>query len=377
MAKAPEKPESVQRLIRPSVRGLHAYTPGEQPKGRRIIKLNTNENPAPPSPKVLEAVKEAVDGRLRLYPDPVASELRSRLARLYRLEPDQVIIGNGSDDLLALATRAFAEPQHASDSGAAVDRSTIQYFVPSYSLYPVLSRIHNARINEVPLKLDFSIPQGAALKKAGWNNRAAMTFITTPNAPSGRGYSNTELRKLCASLKGVVILDEAYAEFAGQNAVELIHEFPNVLVSRTFSKAYSLCFQRIGYFMGNAQLIEALDKVRDSYNVNGLGQCAAVATLKDNGYYRRNFKAIIARRKKTADELASLGFRVLPSQTNFLLVEPPSMSAEEWFAELRRRNIIVRWFSSPDISRFLRITIGSEEEMEILVENCRGIALGS
>lgn len=365
--------KSIQSRVRPSVRKLHAYTPGEQPKVKGLIKLNTNENPASPSEKVLTALRSAVDSRLRLYPDPTASEVRARLAKLYKLQPEQVIVGNGSDDLLALATRAFAEPQNADDKGAALSKSTIQYFVPSYSLYPVLTDIQNARRNEVPLLPDFDIPAGPALKKAGWKPNAALSFVTTPNAPSGRGYTVEQLRQLCASTKGIVILDEAYAEFAKENALSLIEEFPNVLISRTFSKAYSLCFQRIGYFLGNPELIEALDKVRDSYNVNGLAQTAAIATLKDHSYYKRNFKQIIKRRQATADRLTELGFEVLPSDTNFLFVVPPIVDAETWFAALRDEKIIVRWFKAPEISKFLRVTIGTESEMNTFLQICHNL----
>ncbi|MDB4459308.1 histidinol-phosphate transaminase [bacterium] len=370
---APKEKKAQQKLMRPSVRKLHAYTPGEQPKVRGLIKLNTNENPAPPSPKVLKALSKAVDIRLRLYPDPSASELRQLLASLYKLNADQVIVGNGSDDLLALATRAFVEPQHPTDNGTGINRSTIQYFVPSYSLYPVLTDIQNARRNEVPLLSNFNIPAGTALKKAGWKSRAALSLVTTPNAPSGRGYSNEQLRLICEQTKGVVILDEAYAEFANENALSLIDEFPNVLISRTFSKAYSLCFQRVGYFLGNPELIEALDKVRDSYNVNGLGQTAAIATLKDHAYYRRNFKAIIQRRKDTTEAMEEMGFDVLPSQTNFVFAKPPAASAETWFDALRENKVVVRWFKTPEISQYLRVTMGSESEMKTFLKTCKAI----
>src|SRR5471032_631856 len=273
----------VKSLIRPLVRDLHAYVPGEQPKIKGLIKLNTNENPYPPSPRVLAAVRAAVDGRLRLYPNPTAQALREKLAKLHRCAPENIIVGNGSDEVLALATRCFVEPkQEKGERRKDSAKSVVQYFTPSYSLYPVLADIHGAAKNGVPLKADFGLPGVAGLKRGKiWKFDAALTFVTTPNAPGGRGYKTAELEKLCRAQRGVVILDEAYVDFANENALKLALKFPHILVARTFSKAYSLCFQRVGYFVGNAELIAALDKIRDSYNVNGLGQVAAEATLDD------------------------------------------------------------------------------------------------
>ncbi|MGI9658168.1 MAG: pyridoxal phosphate-dependent aminotransferase, partial [Gaiellaceae bacterium] len=195
-----------------------------------------------------------------------------------------------------------------------------------------------------------------------WESRAALSLVTTPNAPSGRGYSTRQLGGLCRATDGVVVLDEAYADFAAENAVRLALTLPNVIVLRTFSKAYSLCFQRIGYALGHRDLLAELMKVRDSYSVNGLGQVAALATLADRRYYAGTIKQIVASREQLAEQLAELGFRVLPSQTNFLLVEPPGPPAEHWFDALRERRILVRWFSSRQMRRYLRITIGTDEQ---------------
>ena len=360
-------------LIRPLVHELHAYVPGEQPKIRGLIKLNTNENPYPPSPKVLAAVKAAVDGRLRLYPNPTAEKLRIKLAKLHGCKPENIIIGNGSDEVLALAVRAFVEPNPKSKVQS--PKSVVQYFTPSYSLYPVLADIHGAAKTAVPLNPDFSIPSMPELKRGDqWDFNAALTFVTTPNAPSGRGYETAELEKLCRAQKGVVVLDEAYVDFANENALELALTFPHVLVARTFSKAYSLCFQRVGYFVGHTELIAALDKIRDSYNVNGLGQIAAEATLDDLKFYRTNFKKIIATREWLARELTKLGFRVLPSQANFLLAKPPLFPAQAWLQKLREQKILVRWFSAPEVSDYLRITIGTPAEAEALVQAVRRLA---
>src|SRR5258707_3956020 len=277
------------RPIRPLVRALHPYVPGEQPKIKGLTKLSSNENPYPPSPKVLSAIKSAADSRLRLYPNPTAQTLREKLANLHRCKPEHIIVGNGSDELLAMATRAFVEPRHG----------TIQYFTPSYSLYSVLAEIHGAMKNPIPLEPDFGFPSIPELKRGReWDFQAALTFITTPNAPSGRGYTTKELEAFCRAPRVVVILDEAYVDFADETSLSLALKYPHVLVARTFSKAYSLCFQRVGYFVGSRELIAALDKLRDSYNVNGLGQIAALATLDDLHYYLANFQKIIATRDK-------------------------------------------------------------------------------
>ena len=251
---------------------------------------------------------------------------------------------------------------------------TVQFFTPSYSLYPVLADIHGAAKNAVPLKPDFSLPSVVELKRGKqWDFNAALTFVTTPNAPSGSGYKSAELEMLCRAQKGVVVLDEAYVDFAAENALKLALKFPHVFVARTFSKAYSLCFQRVGYFVGHPELIAALDKIRDSYNVNGLGQIAAAATLDDLKYYRANFKKIIATREWLGRELARLGFRVLPSQTNFILVMPPLFPAKDWLQKLRGKKILVRWFSAPEVKDYLRITIGTRAEAEALATMARKI----
>jgi histidinol-phosphate aminotransferase len=198
-------------------------------------------------------------------------------------------------------------------------------------------------------------------------------LITTPNAPSGRGYSLARLDELCRVQRGVVVLDEAYVDFADGHAMKLALDHAHVLVARTFSKAYSLCFQRIGYFVGRPDLIGALDKIRDSYNVNGLGQIAALATLDLLGYYRANFRKIVATREKLSRDLQHLGFEVLPSQTNFILVRPPAFPAETWLEKLRARKVLVRWFSYPEVRDYLRITIGTPSEIGALMRAIRGI----
>jgi histidinol-phosphate aminotransferase len=305
---------------------------------------------------------------LRLYPNPTAQALRERLAQLHSCKPENIILGNGSDELLAMAVRAFVEPL-ASPARSRPSKATVQFFHPSYSLYPVLAEIHGARANPVPLHPDFGLPAVGELSRGGkWDFRAALTFVTTPNAPSARGYPTAALDALCRAQKGLVLLDEAYVDFARENAMSLALKHPHVLVARTFSKAYSLCFQRVGYLVGHPALIGALDKIRDSYNVNGLGQVGALATLDDLPWYRANFRKIIATREKLSRELAALGFEVFPSQTNFILVRPPSLSAEDWLQRLRARKVLVRWFAHSSVREYLRITIGTPDEAESLVK---------
>lgn len=362
-------------LIRPLVRSLQPYVPGEQPAVRGLIKLNTNENPYPPSPKVLQAVRAAVDERLRLYPNPSARRLRERLARFHGCTPDRIFVGNGSDECLALAVRAFVEPAGAGTAGERTrGRTLVQYFTPSYSLYPVLADTHGAVRHPVALDSDFALPGTRALRRGRqWRFDAALTLITTPNAPSGRGYATDDLAALCAAQRGVTVLDEAYVDFADEHAMRLADRFAHVLVARTFSKAFALCFQRVGYMVGHPDLIRALDTIRDSYNVNGLGQVAAEATLRDLPYYRRNFRRVIHTRTTLGKALRDLGFEVLPSQANFILVRPPAFAARTWLERLRERNILVRWFGTPELRQYLRITIGTDSEARAVVAAARAI----
>ena len=368
MKRVPSNPSS---LLRPSVRALHGYTPGEQPKVRGLVKLNTNENPYPPAPAVLRAIRKATDGRLRLYPNPTSQALRGKLASVHGCAPENVFVGNGSDEVLAYLVRAVVEPSAAVPERER-SRATVQYPWPAYSLYPVLAGIHGARAHPVALGADFGLPPVAALRRGKqWDFDAAVTFVTTPNAPSGRGYTTAELEALCVAQRGAVVLDEAYAEFADEDARALAFRHPNTIVTRTFSKAYSLCAQRVGYCLAHPEVIAALDKLRDSYNVNLLGQVAALATLENPAYYRKNFARIRATREQLRRELSGLGWQVLPSQANFLLARPPGAPAREWLDWLREKRFLVRWFSAPEISAYLRITVGSEREAAALLRAVR------
>jgi histidinol-phosphate aminotransferase len=392
---SPTRP-TPEALVRPIIRRLQPYVPGEQPKIRGLIKLNTNENPYGPAPRVLDALSKAIDGRLRLYPNPTAERLREKLAQLHGCSAENIIVGNGSDELLALATRAFVEPltgltDYALKNGPAPrlgggfrkrgevervltpSRYVVQYFHPSYSLYSVLAGIHGAWPKPIPLGKDFSLPSPDELEQRHWDPDAALTFITTPNAPSGRGYSRQSLDELCRAQRGVVVLDEAYVDFSKESALELSLKHPHVLTSRTFSKAYSLCALRVGYFVGHPELIGALHRIRDSYNVNALAQVAAEASLGAMPYYRENFQRIIQTREALSSALLSLGFEVCPSQANFIFVRPPRLTAEAWLQQLRDRKVLVRWFGAPDLREYLRITIGSEKEVAALLRAAKEI----
>jgi histidinol-phosphate aminotransferase len=380
------RPETIDpaSLVRPLVRRLTPYVAGEQPKSKSLVKLNTNENPYGPSPKVVAAMKSAVDDRLRLYPNPTAEPLRERLARLHGCTPANIAVGNGSDEILALAVRAFVEPSGAgamehydvypSHGAAKVSLRTVQYFAPCYSLYPVLADIHGATRKPVPLRMDFDLPSAVELRRGRvWDCGAALTFITTPNAPTGRGYPTAQLDDLVKIHERVVVLDEAYADFAGENAMELALRYPHVLVVRTFSKSYSLCGQRIGYAVGHPELIAALLRIKDSYNVNTLGLAGALATLDDLPYCRANIERVKATRAWLVETLTELGFAVQPSQTNFLFVRPPLFAAEAWLEKLRERHVLVRWFDGLDTQSFLRITVGKDAEAKALVDAARKI----
>ena len=237
----------------------------------------------------------------------------------------------------------------------------------------MLTAIHAARTNEVPLTRNFGIPSTARLAQQGWKPKAALSFVTTPNAPSGRLYRTAELKKLCQNVRGVIILDEAYAEFAPENALSLAWEFDHVIISRTFSKAWSLCFQRVGYFLGPKPLIQALDRLRDSYNVNGLGQVAASATLDDLSWYRKNILKVIEQREQLTKSLEQLNFRVIPSAANFLLISPPAHSgnALSWYEQFRKKRILVRHFTDAAVKDYLRITVGTPRQNMQVIETAK------
>ena len=325
--------------------------PGEQPEaGRRVIKLNTNENPYPPSPRVLEALAVAADARVRLYPDPEARALRERAAVVYGVPADHILAGNGSDELLALLLRATVEPG---------DR--VAFPVPTYSLYATLVAVQGGEAVCPPWPEDFSLP--AALAAA----RARVTFLCNPNSPSGTVVPPAEVEALARAVAGVLVVDEAYADFSETNALGLVGRHANVLVLRTMSKSYSLAGLRVGLAFGHPELLAGLRTVKDSYNLNRISQVGAVAALEDVGGMRANVARVRATRARLTAGLERLGFAVLPSQANFVLARRQGVDQGPVAAALAARDILVRHFAVPELADALRITVGTDDEVEMLL----------
>jgi histidinol-phosphate aminotransferase len=345
--------------IRASVRRLHAYVPGEQPPDGTMIKLNTNENPYPPSPAVEAALRSLGTDRLRRYPPPDNAALRRRIADLHGCRVENTFAGNGSDEVLALCTRAFTE-----------NGGSIGYFEPSYSLYPVLADIRDVRRCPVALGEGFTWRTPPA-------DGCGLFFLTNPNAPTGMAFPKPAIDAFCAAFKGVVLIDEAYADFARENCMDLALRHDNVLVSRTLSKSYALAGLRVGYCVGSPVLIEAMTKVKDSYNLDAVAQALALAALNDTAYMRTQVARIIEQRERLTAALSGMGFEVFPSQTNFLWTRPPAgIPANVFFETLRGRGILVRYFPDGQLGAYVRITIGTPDEMTSLIETSAEILPG-
>lgn len=339
--------------FRENIDAMEGYTPGEQPQ--RVggwIKLNTNENPYPPSPAVRKVLRDTDPATLRLYPDPLCCELRKTVADLYGFEEDNVIIGNGSDDILTIAVRCFVP-----------ENGLIASPEPSYSLYPILANIQGAGCLEIPLNDDFTLPANFAASR-----EASLILIPRPNAPTGTAFDIEKMKDLCCEFRGIVLIDEAYADFADSNCIDFVNEFPNVIISRTLSKSYSLAGIRLGFAIASKEIIAGMMKVKDSYNVNTLTQKIALAALRDQEYFEKNVAKICEVRKYLSDNLKELGFNVIDSQTNFVFASPPDENGEKLYLELKEKGILVRWFAGPTTGKFVRITVGTQEEIEKLIE---------
>lgn len=341
------------RYETPHIQRLVAYTPGEQPVDAAVIKLNTNENPYPPSPAVLDAIMTTTADQLRRYPSPTAAPLRSAAAALHDLPADQIIATNGGDELLRLAVACFAS-----------EGRPIGTVDPSYSLYPVLADTADVPTVTVDLPDDCSLPTDLA---AQWNTaNVGLGFIVNPHAPSGRLYELDQLRTIAKELKGVLLIDEAYVNFTDTDCLDLIRAdsgLDNVLILRSMSKGYGLAGLRLGYGIGPASLISILHKVRDSYNIDVLAQRAGAAALTDQAYARSTWQRVIDERRNLTDALRSRGFAVGESHTNFVLTTPPQeASARSLYESLKARNIFVRWFNHPMLEDKLRISIGTPQQ---------------
>ena len=328
-------------MIAKHVRKLEGYVPGEQPKSRKVVKLNTNENPYPPSPKCAEVLKDFDLEFLRKYPDPDCTELKAALAKLNGTTSDRIFVGNGSDEILALCAKAFVE-----------DDEAIGSLDPSYSLYKTLAAIRN-----VP-----------------WvgNMNCSLFLWTNPNAPTGEWVEPEVIARAAKKFKGVVLIDEAYADFAKGNCMSLAtaKENKNILVMRTFSKSFSLAGLRVGYCVGPKELIDALTKVKDSYNIDAVAQRVALAAVKDIKWMKANVKKVLKTRAETAAHLKALGWEVRESESNFLFAKPPKgRTAKEIFDKLRAKKIFVRWWATKNVQDYIRITIGTDEQMKVFFDN--------
>ena len=335
-----------------TVRNIKPYVPGEQPKDRKYIKLNTNENPYSPSPRVIEAIKNAANETLRLYPDPSGDELRDVIAAKFSLKRENVFVGNGSDELLAFCFPAFFEP-----AGLPVLFADV-----TYSFYPVYGDFFRTPYRLIESDDEFNVPVEGYFRENGG------IIIANPNAPSGRGVKLADIENILRqNEKSVVILDEAYVDFGGVSAVGLINRYPNLLVIRTLSKSYSLAGLRVGFALGNQELIEGIIRVKDSinsYTVDRLAQAGAKEAMKDDAYFQATRSKIIRTRERTSARLAEMGFQVIPSQANFVFVSSPQCPGRVLFQQLREQGILVRYFDKPKINNFIRVTIGTDEEMD-------------
>lgn len=342
----------MKNLIADNIASMAGYTPGEQPKGGRIVKLNTNENPFPPSPLVERALKEFDYSSLNRYPDPNSTGLAALIARTYGAKAENVFAGNGSDEVLALATRCFV--------GAG---GSIGSFRPSYSLYPVLAEIRGVQTVFAPLG------EGFAWRRPAKDFTPDLFFLTNPNAPTGVIYPRGEIISFARDFEGVVLVDEAYADFALSTMADYAAspENRNLIVSRTLSKSFSLAGLRFGYAIGPAPLIEAMYKAKDSYNVDAITQALAYGAISDVAHMEENTRKIIREREYVAGKLKEMGWSATDSRANFVFARPPKGNAAEIFASLKAKNIFVRHFPSPETKEYLRITIGTREENNLFL----------
>jgi len=345
---------------------LDPYTPGEQPQDQQYIKLNTNENPYPPSPLAIAAMQEASGESMRLYSDPNASELKQAIANFYGVEFNQVFVGNSSDEVLA---HAFA--------GILKHEKPLLFPDISYSFYPSYCKLFDIKPNKIPLADDFTIKTDDYLNA---EENGAIVF-PNPNAPTGIALSLGEIETIVkANPNSPVLIDEAYVDFGADTAIALINQYPNLLVVQTFSKARSLAGLRVGFAVGNADLIEALERVKNSFNAYPLDRAAiagGAAAMEDKAHFEESSKKIIITRERTTEALTALGFEVLPSKANFVFAKPDqsktNKNAKALYLELKDKGILVRYFNKPRISEYLRITIGTDTEMDVLLDKLSSI----
>ena len=344
----------MSRYLSPTLQDLVPYTPGDIPRRRSVLKLNTNENPYPPPTPVIEAVRRVAD-RLQLYPDPNCLKLRQAAAEYYELEPDQIMAGNGSDENLFFALRAFC------DAGRPLARPDV-----TYGCYGVWCGLMHIPQHIIPLEKDFT------LDPARYYDLNETIVIANPNAPTGLALPPEAIGEIAArNPDGVVIVDEAYVDFGARSCVPLIRDHENLLVVQTFSKSRQMAGARLGFAMGNKELIADLERVRNSlnpYNVNQMTQAAGIASLQCEGYFRETCRQVIETREWAAQELVRRGFVVTDSRANFLFARTPKMLSRVLFLERRQRAVLVRYFDEPRTEHWLRSTVGTKEQMEILLQ---------
>lgn len=340
-------------FFRKNIAALAGYVPGEQPRSNGVIKLNTNENPYPPSPRVRAAVKSAVTSALRLYPDPLSEDLRSVAAEVYGVRSENILAGNGSDELLSLLLRSFVGPN---------DR--VVFPAPTYSLYDILIAIQDGEAVAVDFPEDFALPERL------FSQKAALTFLCNPNSPSGTLVPLPDIERLARTVAGILVIDEAYVDFAeseGASTLPLVRSFPNLVVLRTFSKSFSLAGMRVGLAFASAELIAGMMKVKDSYNLNRLSIIAATAALKDLPWMSRNVRRIQHSRKTLTTGLTRLGYAVHRSHANFVLAQKRGEDLRAVYEALKAKKILVRYFDMPRLRDCLRITVGTPEEVKSLL----------
>ena len=342
------KSDTYTSYFRRDIDEMEGYTPGEQLNIPELIKLNTNENPFPPCPGVFQALANVDPERLRLYPNPTSDPVRDEIAKMFGLTRDNVIACNGSDDTLSITVRCF--------SSATLPIACLR---PSYTLYPTLAALHGAPVKYIDLADDFGMPADILDQLKGTN----LFLIARPNAPTGNSFPRELMEKICANYRGMVLIDEAYADFAADNCADFVNRFPNVIVSRTFSKSRSLAGLRFGFALAHRRTIEGMMKMKDSYNVSYLTQTLAIAALRDTEYFTDCVDKIRMAREMLLTGLLDLGFEVVPSETNFLFAAPPDGDGERCFRELRARNILVRYFPYPRTKRYVRISIGTSNQV--------------
>jgi histidinol-phosphate aminotransferase len=351
----------VSRFWSAVVHGLTPYVPGEQPKLDKLVKLNTNENPYSPSPKVLEALRAQATDSLRLYPDPAADRLREAIAGFHGVSPDQVFVGNGSDEVLAHAFLALLKHD-----------KPILFPDVTYSFYPVYCRLYGIAYREIPLT------EGFEIRIDDYSADNGGIVFPNPNAPTGRLLALSEIERLLqANASTVVVIDEAYIDFGGESAVSLVDRYPQLLVVHTLSKSHALAGLRVGYAIGQKELIEGLVRVKDSFNsypLDRFAQAGAAAAMLDRGYFDQIRHQVMETRARLSDELHRLGFEVLPSAANFIFARNPARDGAELTARLRERSIVVRHFVRPQrIAQFLRITVGTDAQCEALLSALKEI----